>query len=166
MVNQHKLIEDNIRLVYHVVHRKFPRYATDEDLIQVGMIGLCNAAEAWDESKGTFANFATACIYYAICEEFKRRNKQKATYSLDYQYSNGEDESVTLGDTLVGDLDVDWCDLEGMYASLTEKERIIVDLKRKGLSNNEIVKKLGITKQNVSKHLRQAKLRLEKMNED
>lgn len=165
MVNRQKLIEDNTKLVYFVIHRNFPKYSGDEDLIQVGMVGLCRAANAWDESKGTFANFAVNCIYYEMCSEFKSRNKRKIHYSLDYLYSDSEDESVTLSDMLVGDSDVDWFDIDEIYSGLTEKEKIIVDMKRMGLNNSEIAKKLGVSRQCISTHLRVAKLRLEKKND-
>lgn len=161
-MNRQKLIEDNMNLVYFVIHQNFPRYRNDEDLVQVGMIGLCKAADAWDEEKGTFANFAVNCIYNTMCKEFRYRNRQKLTYSLDYAYSDSEDESMTLGDILVGDSDVDWVDVGGLYNLLTEQERVIVDMKRMGLNQREIAERLGVSRQTVCTHLRRAKLRLEK----
>ena len=162
MVNQQKLIEDNMNLVYYVIHQNFPKYATDEDIVQVGMVGLCKAANAWDEEKGSFATFAVKSIYHEICNEFRCRNRQKFTYSLDYTYSDSEDESVTLGDMLVGDSDIDWVDTDELYTPLTEQERAIVKMKQMGLTKGEIAEQLGISQQRVRKHLRQAKLRLEK----
>lgn len=162
MVNQQKLIEDNMNLVYYVIHQNFPKYATDEDIVQVGMLGLCKAANVWDEDKGIFSSFAVKSIYYEICNEFRCRNKHKFTYSLDYTYSDSEDESVTLGDMLVGDSDIDWVDTNELYNPLTEQERAIVEMKQMGLSKGEISERLGISQQRVRKHLRQAKLRLEK----
>ena len=161
-MNRQKLIEDNINLVYFVINQNFPRYRTDEDLVQVGMMGLCQAANAWDEDKGIFSSFAVRGIYNAICKEFRCRNQQKFTYSLDYNYSDSEDECVSLGDILVGDLDVDWVDTDGLYDLLTEKERVIVDMRLKGLTLREISKEVGVSQQNIRKHLRKAKLRLEK----
>lgn len=151
-----------MKLVYFVINKHFPHYRDDEDLAQVGMIGLCNAANSWDEAKGTFANFAVNCIYNVICMEFRARNKEKASYSLDHIYSNSEDGETTLADILVGDSDVDWVDVEEIYSLLTEKEKIIVDMKRQGLNNAEIGRKLGVSRMCVSQHLRKAKLRLEK----
>lgn len=165
MVNRQKLIEDNMNLVYFVIHQKFPRYIADEDLVQVGMVGLCKAANVWDENKGSFSNFAVNCIYNTICKEFRDRNRQITTYSLDYNYSDSDGEPITLGDMLVGDLDVDWFDISELYDLLTEKERVIVDMKRTGLTQREIAKTLGISQQSVRKHLRQIKLRLEKTND-
>lgn len=161
-MNRQKLIEDNMNLVYFVIHQHFPRYVNDEDLVQVGMIGLCKAADSWSEDKGAFSTFATSCIHNTICMEFKYRNRQKATYSLDYTYSDSEDEPTTLGDMLIGTSDVDWVDIDELYSALSEKERLIVEMKRRGLTKYEISKRLGISQQRARKHLRQAKLRLEK----
>ena len=162
MVNRQKLIEDNMNLVYFVIHQNFPTYITDEDIVQVGMVGLCEAAKAWDEEKGIFSSFAVRAIYHAMCNEFRRRNKQKFTYSLDYNYADSEGETMSMGDILVGDSDVDWVDTEGLYKSLTKKEQRIVAMKQAGLTHEEVAKKLGVSHQCVSDHLRRAKLRLEK----
>jgi RNA polymerase sigma factor (sigma-70 family) len=166
MPNVQKLIEDNMKLVYYVIRTRFPRYTTDEDLIQAGMLGLCKAANAWDETKGIFSSFAVKGIYFEICKEFKRRKRQKFTYSLDYEYSYLENEPSTLGDVLVGDSDVDWFDYESFYDVLTEKERVIVDMKLQGLTGREIAKTIGGSNQNVSACLRRARKRLEKANDD
>lgn len=162
MVNRRKLIEDNINLVYFVIHKNFPNYATDEDIVQVGMLGLCKAANSWNESKGTFSTFAIPSIYNTICKEFRSRNRHKPTYSLEYNYSESDDDPLTLGDMLVGDSDVDWVDIEELCSPLSERERTIVEMKRTGLTQPEIAKKLGVSQQCVSSYLRQAKLRMEK----
>lgn len=130
------------------------------------MIGLCNAANAWDEDKGAFSTFAVRCIHHEICKEFRRRNRQKFTYSLDYNYSNSEDDPVLMGDSLVGDSDVDWVDLDDLCAVLTKNEREVVKLRSMGLTQSEIGKKIGASQQSVCSYLRRAKLRLEKANDD
>lgn len=161
-MNVQKLIEDNINLVYFVIHKHYPTFRQDEDIVQCGMVGLCQAANAWDEAKGTFANFAINCINNEIIREFTKRKRQPLNLSLEYEYRDNNGDSSTLADILVGVSDVDWVDMDGLYDVLTEKERIIVDMKRMGLTQREIAKRLGVSNESVSKHLRRAKLRLEK----
>ena len=165
MQNVQQLIEDNMNLVYWVIRNRFPRYITDEDLVQVGMLGLCKAANAWDESKGIFSSFAVKGIHFEIYKEFERRNKHKVTYSLDYEYFDQDHEKITLADTVVGDLDVDWFDYEALYDALSEPERTVVDMRLQGMTMSEIARTLGVSKQSISARLRRARKRLEKAND-
>ena len=163
-VNRQQLIEDNINLVYFVVHTYYPTFVNDEDIIQCGMLGLCMAAESWDAEQGAFSTFATRCISNQIIKEFRARKKYKGVLSLEYEYADGEGEGTTLADTIIGTLDVDWADLDGLYDILTEKERMVIDLRRKGMTQYEIADRLGMSQQMVCTHLRRARRRLEKKN--
>lgn len=165
MQNVQQLIEDNMNLVYYVIHTRFPRYITDEDLVQVGMLGLCKAANAWDENKGIFSSYAVKGIHFEICKEFERRNRQKFIYSLEYEYSDLDNETTTLGDTLVGDSDVDWVDYEELLNVLTEAERTVVDMRLQGLTKREIARTLGVSEESIAGRLRRARKRLEKTND-
>ena len=70
-MTKQQLIEDNLNLVYALISREYPTYLHDEDIIQTGMLGLCKAADKWDEKRGTFSNFAWCCIRHEIIKEFK-----------------------------------------------------------------------------------------------
>lgn len=163
-VNRQQLIEDNINLVYFVVHTYYPTFANDEDIIQCGMLGLCLAADAWDAEQGAFSTFATRCISNQIIKEFRARKKHKGVLSLDYEYKDGDGEGATLADITIGTPDVDWADIDGLYDILTEKERTIIDLRRNGVTQREIADRIGMSQQMVCTHLRRAKRRLEKRN--
>lgn len=163
-VNRQQLIEDNINLVYFVVHTYYPTFANDEDIIQCGMLGLCLAADAWDAEQGAFSTFATRCISNQIIKEFRARKKHNGVLSLDYEYKDGDGEGATLADITIGTPDVDWADIDGLYDILTEKERTIIDLRRNGVTQREIADRIGMSQQMVCTHLRRAKRRLEKRN--
>lgn len=158
-MNRQKLIEDNINLVYFLIHTYYPRYATDEDIVQCGMIGLCTAADGWDESRSTFSTYASRAILNAIAMEFKRRKIQIKTLSLDYPM--GEEE-VTFGDLLVGESDVQYFDTEDFRNQLSPREKECFDLLVAGLTPTEIGRKLGLSRQNVNYHLRKLRLLWEK----
>ena len=155
-MTKQQLIEDNMNLVYALVSREYPTYIHDEDIIQTGMLGLCQAAEKWDESKAKFSDFAWYCIRHEICKEFKRRAKHQGVLSLDYETTNADGERVTFGDFIVGDEDV--CYIDDCLDKLTPIQQQIVELLKTGLTPKEVSKKLNVSYQTVC--FTQRKIRL------
>lgn len=145
-MNQQQLIEENINLVYHIVHTYYPDFITDEDIVQCGMLGLCKAAKRWDESKATFATFACKCILYEIYKEFKRRKRHKGCLSLDYPMKGTDEETDVFGDLIAGDKDVDYVNLQSFYDTLNPREQEIFDLFYMGLSSTEVAEKLKVSR--------------------
>lgn len=85
------LIVENMNLVYHIVQRDYPRYASDDDIIQCGMLGLVKAAKNYDPTRGvTFAAYARKYVHGEIRKELKRREKDKAVVSLDALIERGD----------------------------------------------------------------------------
>lgn len=160
-VNRQKLIEDNINLVYFVIHTYYPTFIYDEDLIQCGMFGLCRAGNAWDEEKGAFSNFAIHCIRNEIYREFYNRKRHKSTLSLEHEYRDRSDDTMTLAESLVGEADIDWVDVEGIRSKLDEVDQKILDCKLSGMSTAEIAKRLGYSRQNITRRIRQMRLSME-----
>ena len=140
---EYDLVTENMNLVYAVVKRHFPSYLCDEDLIQHGMIGLCQAAKTFDSSKCKFSTYATKCIFNEICKEFRTRNKQPETISMSRAID--DDDDLTIGDIIQGDVDVDYSYVDSYYSVLTEQERKVADLLKSGLSSFQIAEKLGCT---------------------
>ncbi len=128
----------------------------DEDIIQCGMLGLCKAAEKWDESKSKFSTFAMFSIRSAIKDEFRRRAKHLGILSLDYEIKNGDTtcDFVTLGDLIVGDEDVSYFDIGVDLTRLNEKEKKITELLPTGMTQADIARELGVSKQYVNKTVR------------
>ena len=156
-----QLIEDNMKLVTYIINKYYPTFLSDEDIFQCGMLGLCKAANTWDETKSVFSTYAVKCIRNEIRCEFRRRKKHKGVLSLDYEYNNDSDEEITLKDTLVGTTDVDFVDTQFIYEQLTPTEREIFEYKRWGMTTEEIANQLGCSHQNVSKHIRRIKSKIE-----
>lgn len=84
------LITDNMSLVYHIIHHDYPRYKTDEDVIQSGMLGLVKASKNFDASKGKFSTYARRYIHGEIKKELKKREANKICLSLE-QLQEGRD---------------------------------------------------------------------------
>lgn len=76
------LILENIKLVYYTIQKRFPKYTGDEDIVQCGMLGLCQAAKTYDRTKGAFSTFAISHVTGEIKRELTRRKNDVNTVSL------------------------------------------------------------------------------------
>ena len=167
-MTKQQLIEDNMGLVYSLVHREYPTYSNDEDIMQCGMLGLCAAAEKWDESKSAFSTFATICIRSAIQYEFRKRAKHQGILSLDYELRTGDQpcDTMTLADVIVGQEDVPYFDLGFDLSKLTEREQQVAELLIDGLAQSDIERKLGVSRRYVGKVTRKIRTLRGYANED
>ena len=156
------LIEDNMNLVYFLVSRYYPTFTQDEDIIQSGMVGLCRAADTWDESKSMFSTYASKCILNEILQEFKRRKRHYNTVSLDQDVT----DDSTLSEFLIGDEDIDFVDFDGFYNQLNPREKEIVKLQHAGVSVKEIAEKFDCSQECVYKHIRLMKTKWREFNGD
>lgn len=162
-MNYNPLINENINLVYYIIHKQYPTYVGDEDLIQCGMLGLCKAANTWNQEKSQFSTYATRCIVNEIRMELRKRNKNPQTCSLDAEIVNSD--GCTLGDMIMGSVDVDYCDLTWIYDRLRPKEREVFDLRLTGLKTDAIAERVGCHREMVRRYLRKAKRLLKELNE-
>lgn len=74
-LNRDKLVEDNLKFVHYILRKNF-KVSNDlyEDCFQEGCLGLCLAAERFDESKGlSFTTYASSYIIGYI-QTFLRKN--------------------------------------------------------------------------------------------
>jgi RNA polymerase sporulation-specific sigma factor len=143
------LVLENMKLVHGILNKFYPTYAFDEDMIQCGMLGLCKAADTYNDEKGKFSTYACTVIRNEIRIELTRREKYKHDVSLSTPVSD-EEGVVTLEDQLSSQLDVDYCDDKGMLAELTDQERQVVMLRSKGYIQEEIATELGISRSVVA----------------
>ena len=157
-----QLIEDNTKLVYAVVHKHYPTFAKDEDIIQSGNVGLCLAANTWIEEKGKFSTYAYRCIRNEINREFRRRCKEPQTLSLDYEVSGDDGSTTTFGDLLTGESDVGYLDDVRVCRALNSNELQVYELVKQGLTPQRIAHVTHLNIESVRKHLRKIKKLLEK----
>ena len=145
-----------MNLVYSVVSKEYPTYLNDEDIIQCGMLGLCKAAEKWEESKSQFSTFAWMCIRNEIRKEFRNRMKHQNVLSLDYEVDGEDGEKACFGDFLIGAEDVLYIDKE--VNGLTKREQQIFELFQSGMRYSEIAVKLGTSRQYIWKTMRKVRM--------
>jgi RNA polymerase sporulation-specific sigma factor len=149
MSERDKLIVENQQLVYFTLHKYFPSWAYDEDIQQIGMVALCEAADKYDPEKGAFSTFAAKYIWNRVAKEFRRLSTQSRT-GTEVSVGLEVSEDCTLEDCLVGDTDVDYCDRDTLFNVLKPREREVAELLEQGYSQAEIAKRLGFTRSNVS----------------
>lgn len=152
--SKEKLITENMKLVYYLVNRYYPMYSNDEDLMQIGMIGLCLAADKWDSTKAKFSTFASKVILNEIGMELRRRNKQITMLSLDAMTTGEDCEDASFYDVLPGDSNVDYDPTEEFVSMLNPKDRECLEELLNGSSKTEIARKSNCSKQNICKRTR------------
>lgn len=159
-----QLIVDNMELVYFTIKKYYPGLITDEDIKQVGMIGLIKAADKWEESKGTFTTFTVGCIRNEIRYELRNRKKHTGCLSLDYVYRDADDDAVTLGESLIGDENVPYVNFDDFYDELSTRQKRIVDLTKCGLSSSQIGDSLRVSNKTINTEIRKIKRKWESIN--
>lgn len=128
-----RLLNEHLGLVHHVARQLSKTLAADidfDELVSCGAIGLMNALEAFDPSRGlAFSTFAAPRIRGAILDELRRqdhvprsvRKKSRDMKAAREQWTAEHGElpnDQDLADTLDVDLDTLWrwqADVEGIF---------------------------------------------------
>lgn len=157
-------------------HNLIYKYANDnglnmEEYYGILAIGLCNAARIFDGSKGRFSAIAYRCMRNEVYMYWRKLNKKvnipsDIIYSYDtLMFDNEKDEEKSFLDKLQTTYDkndiINNVIFNMFVASLTEREKFIVDMLSNGLAHKEIADEIGCTRQNVSYHVKQIKKKME-----
>lgn len=102
---QKKLVEENIGLVRYSIKKYIKSAVGDDDVYQIGCIGLIKAAKNYDASRSLFATYAAKCIVSEIYHYFRHQCSVKETmnykaYHMEdviYRHEKGE---ITLLDAI------------------------------------------------------------------
>ena len=150
MNNPSDLVARNVKLVYYIVSHEYPKYLHDDDLVQAGMLGLCEAANRWDESKSAFGTFAGNWIRGEIKKEFVRRKKNSGVWSTDRMIGDDED-GATLEELLGKEDDTSYINIQDFRDTLHSHEQEVFDLRSAGLNTEEIAEKTNRNIQTVQR---------------
>ena len=162
-----RLVENNHKLVEYMVNRYLKRYYVGtmerDDLVSWGMMGLINAARAWDPSRSSFSTLACRAIERMIIRGVNREwkpDREQATVSLDQliagNHAEGGDDRFV--DQLPADEDVEQTmlvteqtvTLQSALATLNPDQRQLIE--RHYFQNervDDIARDLGISRQGV-----------------
>lgn len=156
--NQQQLVADNHGLIagYAKTHN-----LDLEDWYGVLAIGLCKAAFYYDESKGAaFSTLAFKCMNNVVWRTYQSNKNNiennSEILSLDFESADSDGNRCDLGD-LIPDINADTercvtekITVENFKASLSEREKYIINMLDRGCKSAEIAKELGISRQRCS----------------
>lgn len=161
-----KLVIENVKLVHSVINRLFPTYRGNDDIVSEGLIGLVKAANAFDEDASVaFSTFAFCSIRNEIVDYLRRERRHADVISLDEPVGDdGEGDEVTLGDTIASEDSVvsveTNSDLDKVFSTLSERDKVIVVLTLRGYSPTEIAEKVNTGAPNVRRVLRRVRAKM------
>lgn len=153
MLAEHtRMVEENHNLIYGFLHK----YKLSEDFYGDAAIGLCKAAQSYDESKGSsFATYAYKCMFNE-CGITLRVDKRKVqTISFETPIADGE--NVNLESVLPSDFSNEHMESIPYIQWFVEK-MCLVDLqillyRLEGDSYRDVAKKIGYSYQYVKNRL-------------
>jgi RNA polymerase sigma factor (sigma-70 family) len=163
----HRLVNDNRRLVDYMVNRYLKRYYVPsmerDDLVSWGMMGLVNAARAWDPARSnSFSTLACRAIERMIIRGVNREwhpEEAHATLSLDELMSgDGESGSDRFIDQLPADENIERTlmatersvSVKSALETLPEEQRRLIERHYlEDESVQQIAAELGLTRQGV-----------------
>ena len=184
---QREMVEKNIGLAHHTANKWFYRIGKRVmleygDLVSICYIGLIKAVKSFDPSRGaTFATYSVKVMDNDILMELRhyKRRESNVSYLDDLgTYTNRDGERQNYeNDQLAGcyvwvyeDNVGKWLDANcakelilQSFNDMTEQQQKIVYLKSKGYLQREIGKKLGLSQSYISRLIKQAKGRYEKL---
>lgn len=144
-----RLYRENEKLVHGALHRYFPTLAFDEDIQQVAGIGLWKACLNYDADRSRFSTAAYKFITNEVRMELrkKRRKLEALTVSLNELLPDSNGTAMDCAeflDVMSSTDDIDWCDFEAFWTSLTQRQRIIVINRMAGRTGRAIAHDLGV----------------------
>lgn len=169
-------VMSNMRLVVYIAKQYQGMGLSLDDLIQEGSIGLCRAAELYDESKGKFSSYAGLWIKAAIRRALSDKSRMVRVPS-----HKSADETAQV---FVGQLDPTYQgsvnpeidevhtetetthEVNKLLNKLNSRQRQIIKMKfgidQDEMKTTEIAQELGLTVQAVNSNIRIA---MKKMQE-
>ena len=155
-----KLVEENHNLIYSFLYK----YHLDlEEWYDLAAIGLCKAANTYNNSKSGFSTYAYKCMYTAVMMEKRKENAMRTIpQNQIFYYENQVSEESKDNDTSTflnyipskQDIEneiISALSLENVKNELVGNKRKVFLLLRDGYTQCEISKIIGISKQRVSK---------------
>lgn len=160
-----EMLEENLQLVPLVISRRFPTFICDDDIFQIGYIGLWQACKNYDPERNTkFSTYAFWAIQGEIIKHFrslqmKKRCPPEPPLSLDYPVL---DDDKTVSDRISGEL-FDWIDFGGFYSSLSKRQKKIVEMRIKdNATYQEIGDCFGISRERIRQEMVKVKEKFDK----
>lgn len=157
MQTAEELIKANSKFVYFILHKYFGDLAYDEDIQQIGFLGLWKAILQHEPEKGELTTLASRIIYNEVAMELRKRSRRNRVpmVSLDtpiqenFNFYADTIEDLKALESIEGILLVDA--INQSLKLLTKREKDVIELSLRGMTQTEIAKCLGISQSYVSR---------------
>lgn len=162
-----KLIEHNMRLVIYVAKKYETAFATIEDLVSIGSLGLIKAIKTFKSDKNIkLATYASRCIDNEILMFLRKNQRRKLEVSLDEPLNRDAEGNELLLEDIVPSSEENVVDryddnrlkeqLLDAVMNLNEREREIISLRfglfdQEELTQKETADLLGISQSYISR---------------
>lgn len=126
---QNERVLQNMKLVYYLVNTNYRNHYQQEDLEQIGMIGLIKASATFKEDKEIqFSTYAARCILNEI-KMFLRKDKKFLSYAHfeDVLHEDFDGAEFTLGDIIEAPNSFDYIENSAMLEELQKGISIILN---------------------------------------
>ncbi len=173
---RNKLITHNLRLVAHIVKKYETKGTSADDLISIGTIGLIKGIDSYSPNKGVkLTTYAAKCSENEILMYFRSNKKYNNNISLNDVIAHDKDGGdITLIDVLEEHTESPDVTLEykdniknlSKYLNVLNSRELEIIKMRYGLLNtneltqNEIAKKLHISRSYVSRIEKRALIKM------
>ena len=150
--NIDQMIADNEKLVMYTISRFFPTYIYDDDIRQLGYIGLWKACEKYDASLNTkFSSYAVKAIKGEIIKYLRSLQMQmRCPPAPIVSLSNPMFDSDESLEERISAGALDWIDAEGFYNALTDRQKLIVQRRIiDKASYQEIGDEIGVSRERI-----------------
>lgn len=155
-----ELVEENHNLIYSLLYK----YHLDiEEWYDLAAIGLCKAANTYNNDKSGFSTYAYKCMYTTIMTEKRKENamriipqNQIVYYENQVSESSKENDTSTFLNYIPSKQDVENETISTILLNNIENELVgnkkkVFILLKEGYTQCEISKIIGISKQRISK---------------
>lgn len=156
--HQKELVENNHNLIYTFLQKY---HLSIDAYYDLAAIGLCKAAETFQESKSSFSTYAFTCMFTTVMLEIRKEKQAKTIPNTKLVYYeadtiNHNNESFSLFECLPAKERVEETALSHLYYEeyekhLKEKEKQVFYLFSLGYKQREIGNKLGCSQSEVSR---------------
>ena len=151
---QKELVQKNIKLVYSVASKL--NVLNNSDAVQEGIMGLCIAASRFDTSKSKFSTYATCYIKYYILTFLKyNRTIKPFRKGGEFVYAKSDEfleDRYGNFDKRFENFDKEDCLLRFME-KLDDTTKIIIQMYKEGMTQNEIANKLGHSQPHICRKI-------------
>lgn len=169
---QEVMLENNLKLVFYVLIKRFPTYAYNEDIYQIGCIGLWQAVKGYKDSVGAFSSFACACIYNQVAMALRKQRKSNDYSFISFDEPLFEGSDLSVSDSIVDvSSEIEFTNIEYSDTKknvikainrLNSTEQRVLNLSMSGMNQGDIAKIMSSSQPNISRSLSSARAKLKR----